>query len=119
LHQGSDLSPYLFLLVMDALTSDIQEKAPWCMLFADDIMLVGEDEHEVQSRLEEWRKRLESVGLSISRFKTEQLFCDSGGTSRFFHIALDTVPLQTCSDFWYVGSLVINDGEIDSIIKTE
>jgi hypothetical protein len=28
-------------------------------------VLVGKDEHEVQSRVEEWRKRLESVGLRI------------------------------------------------------
>ena len=65
LHQGSALSPYLFLVIIDALTSDIQEEAPWCMLFADDIVLVAESGLEVQSRLEVWWQRLESVGLRV------------------------------------------------------
>ena len=42
LHQGSALSPYLFALVMDEVTRDIQEDIPWCMLFADDVVLVDE-----------------------------------------------------------------------------
>ena len=83
LHQGSALSPYLFLLVIDALTSDQQEEAPWCMLFADDIVLVGEDETEIQSRLEKWQQKLENVGLKISRTKTEHMFCDFGGLSNW------------------------------------
>jgi hypothetical protein len=87
---------YLFFLVMDALTSNIQERASWCMLFADDIVLVGKDEHEVQSRLEKWQKRLESVGLRISRSKTEHPFCVFGDPSSFSRI--DGVPLPTCSD---------------------
>nr|XP_026496200.1 uncharacterized protein LOC113400766 [Vanessa tameamea] len=60
LHQGSALSPYLFLLIMDALTVYIQEEAPWCMLFADDIVLVGEDGLEIQSRLDDWQQKLEN-----------------------------------------------------------
>lgn len=113
LHQGSALSPYLFLLVMDALTSDIQEEAPWCMLFADDIVLVGEDGSEVQSRLAKWQEKLENLGLKISRTKTEQMFCDFGGISSFSPIALDGVSLPVCSEFRYLGSILQSDGDID------
>jgi Reverse transcriptase (RNA-dependent DNA polymerase) len=36
LHQGSTLNPYIFTLVMDEITKDIQGDIPWCMLFALD-----------------------------------------------------------------------------------
>ena len=42
LHQGSALSPYLFALVMDEVTRDIQGDIPWCMLFANDVVLVDD-----------------------------------------------------------------------------
>ena len=42
LHQGSALSPYLFALVMDEVTRDIQGDIPWCMLFANYVVLVNQ-----------------------------------------------------------------------------
>jgi hypothetical protein len=55
LHQGSALSPYLFVLVMDEVTRDIQGGIPWCMLFADDVVLVNESRTGVDQKLELWR----------------------------------------------------------------
>jgi Reverse transcriptase (RNA-dependent DNA polymerase) len=52
LHQGSALSPYIFTLVMDEITNDIQENIPWCMLFADDVVLIDESRIEVNQKLE-------------------------------------------------------------------
>ncbi|XP_070004145.1 secreted RxLR effector protein 78-like [Nicotiana sylvestris] len=55
LHQGSALSPFLFALVIDALTHYVQGEVPWCMLFADDIVLIDEMQSGINERLEVWR----------------------------------------------------------------
>jgi hypothetical protein len=51
LHQGSALSPYLFALVMDEVTRDIQGGIPWCMLFTDDVVLMDESRTGVDQKL--------------------------------------------------------------------
>jgi hypothetical protein len=42
LHQGSALSPYLFNLMIDEVTRDIQDDIPWYIFFTDDVILVDE-----------------------------------------------------------------------------
>ncbi|KAL5184476.1 LINE-1 retrotransposable element ORF2 protein [Glycine soja] len=75
LHQGSTLSPYLFTLILEVLTEQIQEIAPRCMLFADDIVLLGESREELNERLETWRRALETHGFCLSRSKSEYMEC--------------------------------------------
>jgi hypothetical protein len=75
LHQGSILSPYLFDLVMDEVTRDIQGDIPWCMLFANDVVLVDDSRTGVNRKLELWRQTLESKGFRLSRTKTEYMRC--------------------------------------------
>jgi len=73
LHQGSALSSFLFVIVMDELTRANQDEIPWCMLFADDIILV--DETRANAKLELLRQTLESRCFRISRAKTEYMEC--------------------------------------------
>ena len=51
LHHGSTLSLFLFVIVMDELTRAIQDEIPWCMLFADDIVLVDETRAGVNAKI--------------------------------------------------------------------
>ncbi|GKB51108.1 probable LRR receptor-like serine/threonine-protein kinase RFK1 isoform X1 [Tanacetum coccineum] len=78
LHQGSAISPYLFTLILDELSREIQESIPWCMIFADDIVLIAESAEELNNKIERWREALEDNGLRVSREKTEYLRCDFG-----------------------------------------
>jgi hypothetical protein len=82
LHQESALSPYLFALVMDEVTRDIQGGIPWCMLFADDVLLVDESRTEVDKKLELWRRTLEAKGFRLSRSKIEYVKCDFSATTQ-------------------------------------
>jgi len=52
LHQGSALSPFLFVIVMNELTSAIQDEISLCMLFADNIVLVDKTRARVNAKLE-------------------------------------------------------------------
>ncbi|XP_065057624.1 uncharacterized protein LOC135685569 [Rhopilema esculentum] len=51
LHQGSALSPFLFAVIIDYVTGELQREAPWDMLFADDLVVRGKTKEEVEQRL--------------------------------------------------------------------
>lgn len=53
---------------MDKLTEHVQDEVHWSMLF---IVLIEEARKEVTSKLEAYRKALESKGWKISKCKTE------------------------------------------------
>ena len=59
----------LFLLPMDVLTEDVRKDVPGSMMFADDIVLCGDDETDMAEYLETRRKSLEERGMRISRPK--------------------------------------------------
>ena len=75
LHQGSALSPLLFILIMDVLQADIGKEPPWVMLFAADLVICEHSRAEVELQLERWRKTFQSHGLTVSRGKTKYMPC--------------------------------------------
>ncbi|XP_019257170.1 PREDICTED: uncharacterized protein LOC109235491 [Nicotiana attenuata] len=116
LHQGSALSPFLFSL--NALTRHIQGEVPWCMLFANDIVLIDETRGGVNEMLEVWRQTLESKGFKLSRTKTEYLECkfSNGTKEKDMEVRLDTQVIPKRGSFKYLGSIIQGNGEIDEYV---
>ena len=72
-HQGSALSPLLFIVVMEEVSKECRCGAPWEMLFADDLVLTADSEDKVKDMFLKWRNALEKRGLKINVSKTKLL----------------------------------------------
>ena len=53
MHQGSALSPLLFVIVMEAISREFRAALPWELLYADDLAVIAESEEELIKRLNE------------------------------------------------------------------
>ena len=118
LHQGSALSPYLFLLLMDVLTQDVRKDVPGSMIFADDIVLCGDDETDMTEYLETWRKALEEREMRISRPKTQFMdfnFGQDNGQERE-PVKILGEELQRLHHFKYLGSSAEETGGMSTEI---
>ncbi|KAE8705793.1 NAC domain-containing protein 89 [Hibiscus syriacus] len=115
LHQGSALSPYIFALIMDDIFCATPDGVPWCMLFADDIVLVAETKSELNSRLATWKTALEEKGLRINIEKTEYLCSNFSGNQNDENVEVciegHVLPSKDC--FKYLGSMIHKDGGVD------
>ena len=105
LHQGSALSPFLFNTVFDVITENVREEPPWCIIYADDVVLVAESRMAVERKLEEWRDALESRGMRISRTKTEYFTTDES-MNQDVSVKLGGEDLKRVGAFKYLGSVV-------------
>ncbi|KAL4304934.1 hypothetical protein AHAS_Ahas16G0027900 [Arachis hypogaea] len=111
----SSLSPYLFTLALEVLTEHIQEPVPWCMLFADDIVLMGESMEDLNKKLELWREALEVYGLRISRNKTEYMECKFSlkRENPNIEVKIGENILRKVKSFKYLGCIIQDNGEIE------
>ena len=73
MHQGSILSPLLFIVEMDDVTKEVRNGVPWELGYADDLVLTAESEHDVLERFIRWRKKLELRGLKVNMEKTKMM----------------------------------------------
>jgi hypothetical protein len=118
LHQGSALSPYLFALVMDEVTRDIQGGISWCMLFVDDVVLVDESRMGADQKLELWRRTLETKGFMLSRSKTEYMKCDfSAIAQEEGDVRVDGQVVPKKDTFRYLESMLQKNGDIDEDVS--
>jgi hypothetical protein len=80
---------------------------PWCMLFADDVVLVDESRTGVEQKLELWRRTLEAKGFRLSRSKTEYMKCDFNAIMQEEEdVRLDGQVVPKKDTFHYLGSML-------------
>jgi hypothetical protein len=74
-HQGSVLSPLLFIIVLEALTRKCRRGLPYELLFADDLILMAESKELLLERLSLWKGNMEAKGLKVNVGKTKVMHC--------------------------------------------
>ena len=114
LHQGSALSPCLFAMVMDRMTDDIREEAPWTMMFADDIVICSESYEWLEQKLESWKYALERRGMKVNRRKTEYMCVNERQVKGTVKMQEEVAKVE---DFKYLGSTVQSNGESGREVK--
>ena len=66
LHQGSVLSPQLFAVVMDVVSSEARSGLPFELLYAADLVLMTLTMEHLGRRVAEWRASLLDKGLKVN-----------------------------------------------------
>src|SRR5207245_3229491 len=70
-HQGSVLSPLLFIVVLAALSRRFTVGLPYELLYADELVLMADSMEELTVKLEKWKESLETKGLGVNLSKTK------------------------------------------------
>jgi len=120
LHQGSALSPFLVLVVMDTLTSELREDEPqnvWDLLFADDLVIVAETEEELQRRYLAWKEKMEQGGLQVNMSKTEGMMSSKTGREEMNLRSEDGRRIQQSTEFKYLGSVFTEEGGTEKAVR--
>ncbi|XP_047470216.1 uncharacterized protein LOC125025923 [Penaeus chinensis] len=105
LHQGSILSPFLSIVVLDVISENFRTGLPWELLFADNLVVVADSVEELQRR---WLKRqigMERKGLKVNTKKTE-VMASSRRDVEVNIIDKDNARLKQVREFKYLGVTV-------------
>ena len=78
IHQGSVLSPLLFIIVLEALSREFCSGVPWEDLYAVDLVIIAEWLEECVRRLLTWKEAMEKKGLKVNAGNMKIMICDTG-----------------------------------------
>ena len=77
-HQGSVLSPLLFIIVLEALSGEFRSGVPQEDLYADDLVIIADSLEECVRRLLTWKEAMKKKGLRVNAGKTKITICGNG-----------------------------------------
>ena len=70
-HQGSVLSPLLFIIVLEALSREFRTGCLWELLYADNLMISAVSMEELLVKVQTWKTKMEKKGLRVNMGKTK------------------------------------------------
>ena len=80
----------------------IRDKTLHSLMFADDQLIVAQDEEDITYMLRKLKEEYDKWGLSINFKKTEYMCV--GGTAKNLHIEQEII--KTCTEYKYLGSII-------------
>lgn len=110
--QGSALSPYLFVLVMDEIMKEIKKDVATevnALAFADDVVIWGYTVEELQERLNRWNDKFNEFKLTVSKEKTVVMAVNYKSGSLILKLGNNT--LNNVNQFVYLGSTITQNGK--------
>ena len=115
LHQGSALSPYLYIILVDVLTEGVRKEVPESMMFADDILLCGGREVDLTEYLDTWKTSLEERGMRLSRPKTQfmDFNFEQNQQGNREPVKILGEELERVTHFKYLGTSMEEEGGMD------
>ena len=87
-HQGSVLSPLLFISVLEALSREFRCEVQWEDLYADDLVIIAESLEECVRRLLTWKDAMGEKGLRVNaeKDKDHDLWYGAGSPAEFMRV---------------------------------
>ena len=126
LKQGCVMSPWLFNLYMDGVIREVKGRAvdvgvslvrdgmEWkipVLLFADDTVLLSEDEWELQGLVNEFGTVCKKRNLAVNTNKSKVVVFERGEATECT-VRLDGVDMENVKVFKYLGSVMSKDGSL-------
>ncbi|VDP15178.1 unnamed protein product [Heligmosomoides polygyrus] len=113
-HQGSALSPFLFLLTLESIVNHLEECPLRTILCADDIVVVADNQEELEEKVQLWPRALADNGLRLNVKKTKFISSEQCAGS-----ILDRQgeAIEKVEEFRFPGSYLLEEGSVDQAEK--
>ncbi len=111
-HQGSALSPLLFIVVMQEATKEANRDCLKKLLYVDDLVLMAEMEEEAVEKFSAWKRRMDSRGLRVNMEKTKVVI---SGEELMIRMESGRYPFGCCgrevgeNSVWFKGLKAANE----------
>ena len=124
--QGCVLSPDLFSIYSEKIMQNIENLPGICingnnmnnLRYADDTVLIAENEKDLQTLVDVIAKESNKMGLSLNASKTVTMVITRKNSSPTPNIKVDGKDLIQVHKFKYLGAYITSDGRCNMEIKT-